>query len=308
MIKKSAKLYSYKNDELRNKIPSEHLVVVKPKKQRAVLRDFFETNVNLWNKYYDKNEGNPYKHNLNVLKLILKNYRNKKTLLDVGCGTGIPLIKFLKMGFDAKGFDFIDTSVRLTQDNLQKHGYGVNLVFKADIENSSTLPSKKFDIITSVGVFPHIINDKGALRNMKKILNENGLVLLQFKNDLFNLFTLNAYSEDFFKRLIDYRSLPKSLKKDIDIFYKQKLSAQSINSQFGILSKFHNPLTIKNELFEPTGFTVKNIHFFHYHRLPPIFQVNHNKIFRKLGDEMESPNDWKGYLMASSFIVEAQLK
>lgn len=304
----NTKLYSYKTDELRNDIPEEHLSVVDPKKQRLVLKNFFENNVHLWNNYYDKSEGNPYKHNLKVLKLILKNYKNKKLLLDVGCGTGIPLLEFLKLGFVAKGFDFTDSSIKISQDYLKKHGYDTNLVFKADIEDRSTLPSEKFDIITSVGVFPHITDDKKVLQNMKKLLNKNGLVLLQFKNDLFNLFTLNAYSKDFFKRLINFDKLPYHLKKEVDEFYKKRLSVHGINSQFGILSKFHNPLTIQDELFSPFGFTIKNIHFFHYHRLPPIFQLRHNNLFRKLGDEMERPDDWKGYFMASSFIVEAQLK
>lgn len=308
LIKKNTKLYSYKNDELRYKIPNEHLFVVNPKKQRTALKNFFESNVGMWSNYYDKNEGNPYKHNLKVLKIILQKYKNKKSLLDVGCGTGIPLLEFLKLGFDAKGCDFVDASILISQAYLQKHGYDMNLVFKADIENRSTLPQKKFDIITSVGVFPHIINDKKTLQNMKKLLNKNGLVLLQFKNDLFNLFTLNAYSKIFFQKLIDYEKLPTFLKKEVDEFYKKRLSIGGINSQFGILSKFHNPLTIQDELFKPMGFEVKHIHFFHYHRLPPIFQLKNNALFKKLGDEMENPRDWRGYFMASSFIIEAQLR
>lgn len=306
--KDDVSLYSYKNDQLRRVIPVEHLTVVNSEKQKLSCKTFFEENMHLWNKYYDENEGNPYKHNLHVLKLILKNYRNKKTLLDVGCGTGIPLIEFLKIGFSAKGFDFTNSSIEFTRSNLEKHGYDTNLVFKADIEDSSTLPSEKFDIITSIGVFPHLIDDVQALQNMKKLLGKNGLVLIQFRNDLFNLFTLNTYSEGFFKRLINYETLPHSLKKDVDEFYKKRLTIDSINSQFHILSKFHNPLTIKDQLFGPAGFDIKNIHFFHYHRLPPIFQLNNNALFRKLGDDLENPNDWRGYFMASSFIVEAQLK
>jgi len=301
-------IYSYKEDEFRKKIPTEHLQTTNPEKQRKNCKEFFEKNVNLWNTYYDAKEGNPYKHNLVVLKSILKNYDSAKTLLDLGCGTGIPLLEFLKMGFSAKGCDFIERSLDLTKQKLKKHGYNDDVIFYLDIEDSTTIPSEKFDIITSVGLFPHITDDKQALQNTKSMLNDNGTVLIQFRNDLFNLFTLNAYSEDFFKRLIDFDTLPNVLKKSIDDFYAQNLSTAAINSQFGLISKFHNPLNIENELFKPMGFEIKNIHFFHYHRLPPIFQTQDNDLFRKLSDEIEDPSDWRGHFLASSFIVEAQLK
>jgi len=56
------------------------------------------------------------------------------------------------------------------------------------------------------------------------------------------------------------------------------------------------------------GFEVKNIYFFHYHRLPPIFQKDDTKLFRKLSDEIEDPTDWRGHFLASSFIIEAELQ
>ena len=306
--KNSDKLYSYMDNEFRHDIPSGHLETTDPQKQKRKLKEFFEENVIRWDNYYDEREGNPYKHNLTILKSILKNYDKTKTILDLGCGTGIPLIEFLKMGFSAKGCDFTDSAISISKSKMRKNNYDEKSVFKLDIEDSSTLTNEKFDIITSVGVFPHVADEKQALENTKKLLNKHGIVLLQFRNDLFNLFTLNAYSENFFKRLIDFDTLPDDFKKHLNEFYKKTLLAETINAQFGILSKFHNPLTIQNELFSPLGFIVKNIYFFHYHRLPPIFQKNDTKLFRKLSDEIENPNDWRGNFLASSFIVEAELQ
>ncbi len=158
-------IYSYKDDELRKKIPTEHLKTINPEKQRKNCKEFFEKNVHLWNTYYDVKEGNPYKHNLVILKSILKNYDSSKTLLDLGCGTGIPLLEFLKMGFPAKGCDFIERSIDLTKQTLKKHNFDEHSVFYLDIEDSTTLSSEKFDIITAVGLFPHITDDKQAIQN-----------------------------------------------------------------------------------------------------------------------------------------------
>jgi len=306
--KNSDKLYSYMKNEFRHEIPSGHLETTDPKKQKRKLKEFFEENVKRWDDYYDKKEGNPYKHNLSILKSILENYDKTKTILDLGCGTGVPLLEFLRMGFSAKGCDFTDSAINISKSKMRENRYNENFVFKLDIEDSSTLTNEKFDIITSVGLFPHVADEKQVLQNTKRLLNKHGTVLLQFRNDLFNLFTLNAYSENFFKRLVDFDTLPDVFKSQLDKFYKKTLLAETINAQFGILSKFHNPLTIKNELFSPMGFEVKNIYFFHYHRLPPIFQKDDTKLFRKLSDEIEDPTDWRGHFLASSFIIEAELQ
>jgi len=73
------------------------------------------------------------------------------------------------------------------------------------------------------------------------------------------------------------------------------------------LAKFSNPLSIKENLFEPSGFSVDNIHFYHYHALPPIFEEKYPEQFKELSLKLEKPNSWKGYLMASTYMVEATM-
>jgi hypothetical protein len=64
-------------------------------------------------------------------------------------------------------------------------------------------------------------------------------------------------------------------------------------------------LTIEDEIFKPNGFSVNKIHFYHYHALPPIFENKYPGLFQELSLRLEKPNDWKGYLMASAYVVEA---
>lgn len=101
------------------------------------------------------------------------------------------------------------------------------------------------------------------------------------------MFALNAYSKDFYKNLINFDSLPENYKDKVTEFYDRILGTPGINSEFKILSRFHNPLTIQKEIFEPLGFQVLNTHFFHYHRLPPYFQLEDNKTYMKMGQELE---------------------
>jgi hypothetical protein len=149
---------------------------------------------------------------------------------------------------------------------------------------------------------------------MRKRLNKKGLVLIEFRNDLFAAYTLNKYSLDFFlNRVIDLSSLPDYIAEELINFYSERLKVDKPDrkekgkiSYTDILAKFHNPLNIEDELFRPTEFSIVKIHFYHYHALPPIFENKYPKLFRELSLKMEKPNDWRGYLMASAYVVEAR--
>ena len=68
-----------------------------------------------------------------------------------------------------------------------------------------------------------------------------------------------------------------------------------------ILSRTHNPILLK--MVEDNGFKDVNILFYHFHRLPPMFEENNKELFRKESLKMEDPFDWRGFFMASAFII-----
>jgi hypothetical protein len=124
---------------------------------------------------------------------------------------------------------------------------------------------------------------------------------------------MNKYSVDFFlNELIGYDKLPKKIKNDLLNFYSKKLSIKKPTkrkdgriSYNDILARFRNPLTIEEDLFKPEKMRVDKIHFYHYHSLPPIFENNYPKIFRKLSRKLEKTDSWKGYFLSSAFVIEA---
>jgi len=250
---------------------------------------------------------------LNMVTELLK--KNKvKTILDVGCGTCIPMIRFLKEGFQVKGFDFSKKMVKNGKEELEKSGFDSDLIFYADLEKDKNLPDEKFDAILALGVFPHLSDEKKALSLMSERLEDQGLVLIEFRNDLFAAYTLNKYSLDFFlNRVIGISSLSDDVSEEIMDFYQERLKVdkpitkdKDKLSYNDVLAKFRNPLSVEEELFRPNGFSVVDLHFYHYHSLPPIFENKHPDLFRELSLKMEKPNDWRGYLMASAYVVEAR--
>ena len=263
---------------------------------------------------YDKGyKGYPANQiRLNFIAKRLKKNRIKK-VLDAGCGSCSTIIKLLKEGFQVKGFDISKEMVKEGKEYIQRRGYDPALIFKADLENKKSLPKERFDAVVALGVFPHVLNEGKALRNMRDLLKPKGRVFIEFRNDLFAAYTLNKYSLDFFlNRALDLNSLPKTVSGEVVNFYSERFNLDKPNKRGNgrliytdIMAKFKNPLSIERELFKKNGFSVMKIHFYHYHALPPIFQNRYPKLFRKLSLKMEKPDDWRGYLMASAYVVEA---
>lgn len=278
--------------------------------------------------YYDQEAGDyikqyqegydQYPANLIRIKFIIERLKKNsiKTILDAGCGTCGPMIKLLKEGFDVKGFDFSKDMVEEGKKELEKAGYNPELIHVADLEGGSGLSNGKCDAMLALGVFPHIIDEKKALLNMGNMLNPDGLVFIEFRNDLFSAYTLNKYSLDFFlNRAIDLNSFPREIRDEVIDFYSERLKIDKpIEEKSGklryedILAKFRNPLSIGKELFEPCNLPITDIHFYHYHALPPIFENKYPKLFREISLKMERPDDWRGYLMASAYVIEAKKK
>ncbi len=141
-----------------------------------------------------------------------------------------------------------------------------------------------------------------SLKNIHKRLKNKGRVFIQFRNDLFAMFTFNLYSADFYKKLIPLDLFSPELRERAIDFFNKKLDIPFQNKEINILSKFDNPLNMKG-LFN--NFEIVNTYFFHFHPLPPIFEKTHFEEFRKVSKQIEQSQNWKGYFMASSFIIEA---
>jgi len=250
------------------------------------------------------------------LNFIIKILKQKKinNIYDVGCGTGGPMIKMLNNKIKAEGGDFAEKMVEEGKEELKKAGYNSNLLNKIDLEDRKTLPKKKYNSALALGVFPHILDQKKGLKNINFLLKKNGSAFISFRNDLFALSTLNEYSLDLFlNRLFNIKVFPKKIQQEVLKFYKDRLKTTvSIKKENGnvlytsIMARFHNPLTLEEELFKPCGFKITKIHFYHYHALPSFFQKKYKKIYDNESLKLEHTNDWKGYFLASAFVVEAK--
>ena len=133
-----------------------------------------------------------------------------KNVLDIGCGSGIHALAFLRLG--AKSVTCIDydlESVKTTKNLLEKF-YRRNtnyVVEKADIlssDFSKKIKLKKFDIVYSWGVLHHTGSMFKAIDNACQLVNKNGklAIALYIKTNLCKFWVLEKkiYSSFFWIR------------------------------------------------------------------------------------------------------------
>ena len=268
-----------------------------------------------------------YPANQKRLELILQRLQELKpaTLIDCGCGEGTPMVRFHERGVQVWGFDFVEAMVELARSNLARHGL-TDRVWVGDVADRSSfqpvgrsLPSR-FDAMVATGVFPHLPQQETALNNMASFLNNRGRVFVEFRNELFALFTLNRYGYEFFRdRLIrmdllkrryphwasQLEALDAELKRLFALDSPLRRASSSGGPGFDeILAKFNNPEEI-GTLFEKSGLRLEKIHFYHWHAFPPLFEARFPELFRQASLDQEGSADGQGKWMASAFVVEA---
>ena len=157
-----------------------------------------------------------------------RNIRNLK-ILDVGCGGGIICEPLARLGAKVTGIDFAPNNIIAAKIHSKKNKLKINYINK-DIEKSKL--DEKFDIILMFEVLEHLDNWKKTIKNIKKNLNKNGLIIISTinRNLLSKIFAINI-AENILnwipKGTHDYNKLikPEELKK---ILLKEKFNFNNI--------------------------------------------------------------------------------
>ena len=103
--------------------------------------------------------------------------RGKRTL-DVGCGSGFNLVLHGALASVAVGMDVSLPSLENARRYCEKEKVSERvLLIHGDICRQY-LPPASFDLITCIGVLHHIPRHREALRNMARLLDEGGYLLL----------------------------------------------------------------------------------------------------------------------------------
>lgn len=245
------------------------------------------------------------KQRLAIIMTLLDKIK-PKNISDAGCGAGMPIIEMLKMGYDVTGYDKSQNMIERAKTNLINNGFDPDKVCIGNFEDPDHIKDQSFDCITGMGAFYYSRDILKTLLNQKKKLRKGGHLIFSLRNKLFDLVTLNEYTQEFLGELFGIDKYDEKIQK---IFFDQFSNINKVKKKFknldesGVFSTVHNPLTVNDELLEPLGLLFRKTYFFHFHSLPPIFEHIIPEQFRLDSWKMENPTDWKGNFLSSGFIV-----
>jgi len=247
------------------------------------------------------------------------------TLLDAGCGPASMLRDLQGLDIERYGFDLTPEMVSEAQAVLAAQGVPAEHIWRGSVlEPSAFAPpgaKREFDATICFGVLPHIPRecDEKVLANLAGSVREGGLVMVEARNQLFALFTLNRYSHDFFLESLvglnalraqakeeelpaleqGLRTLGERFRLDLPAVRKGKAGEPGYDE---VLSRTHNPFELRAAA-ERAGLRDVTLLFYHYHCLPPMLEALVPALFRRASLALENPTDWKGHFMASAFIL-----
>ena len=110
----------------------------------------------------------------------------KGNILDHGAATGLALIPWKKKGWKCFGVEPHKASVKYANKlglNV-KLGYGENLSFKNNF----------FDVVISLGSFEHAYDINKTFKEFKRVLKNNGKLILRWRSDKFRGSPLEYYN------------------------------------------------------------------------------------------------------------------
>jgi hypothetical protein len=163
-----------------------------------------------------------------------------------------------------------------------------------------------------IGAFTHPVDTTKALRHLWDVLKPGALLVVELRNELFDLFTANEFTIRSLRRWLPssllveealanleqrtYRRLPIPPRSEAQVAHEQFFSVPSV---------WRNPFTVDAE-YQAAGFSVMEKCGFHWHVVPPAFESLDPAAFRAESLALEKhPLDWRWHFMCSAFLLTA---
>ncbi len=225
-----------------------------------------------------------------------------KKILDVGCGIGHLVSRFLKNNTHCSGIDLSENMIATAKELLLKQNFHPELVSRGDIFTYQS--NQGFDTIIANGVVWYYEDKTDFLKKIHSLATPQANIWVVHRNLFFNMYALNQgtfdlFSENFFSHL--------ELQSKNSLTDQLHLALPSLSEKVhrnGELHKpYDNPLTI-HTLYDSCQMSVENIYYTYIHPTPPRF----NQAFppEKYAELQKAfGKHWAGMFMGSQFIVHA---
>jgi 2-polyprenyl-3-methyl-5-hydroxy-6-metoxy-1,4-benzoquinol methylase len=147
-------------------------------------KKYYQDNKGSYEVKYSTEELNYFNNKIGekywVINKLTGNPENNKTLLDIGCGEGFTLKYFKDKGWGITGIDYSDFACKTFNPDC------IPSLLTGDIyQNMIPLieSSIKYDVVWLDNVLEHVLDPLHLLKQCKKLLNANGVLVIEVPND-----------------------------------------------------------------------------------------------------------------------------
>lgn len=282
-----------------------------------------------WNKYAENWDYMSYSKKSNFTRFpsseirhaeiikYLSRYKKNLKILDIGCADGTLLYSLKKIGFkNLTGIDNSESMINVANKRQIKAKNRIKF-FKCDAERIPTI--EKYDIICAIGLIEYLNNNQKFSKKLNKILKKKGILIIESRNKLFNLFSSNEYTlkdkvklkdylnevdklENLYSKKITKKNLLLSLKNLVKLNFKNNNTNIKRIEKFPINLPQFTPSHVK-KIFEKNKLKNYQIIFYHAHIFPPRYEKYFPKIYNMINYFLQPLGNTKmGPLICSSFL------
>ena len=103
-----------------------------------------------------------------------------KKVLEVGCGAGIDLVRFARVGANVTGIDLSKTAIDLARRNIEQNGLTADLF----VMNGEAMQfhDDSFDVVYAHGVLQYTADTKKMIAEIHRVLKPEGEAILMVYN------------------------------------------------------------------------------------------------------------------------------
>src|SRR5262249_23428670 len=231
-----------------------------------------------FDQYYRSAEVYPPIHQAIVRDLLVA--AKARRIIDAGCGPASMLRTLADLDMDFYGFDLTPEMVVEGRRIMLELGRPTEHIWEGSVLDRSAYRAAEmspYDAALCIGVLPHVRPDDDivVLARLCEAVRPGGLVIIEARNQLFSLFTLNRYSRVFFLSALirpqtfagaDPTALQAAL-DELDQRFRTDLPPvrrghQGEPGYDEVLSRTHNPLVLREQMIA-AGFRTVRLLFYH---------------------------------------------
>jgi len=207
-----------------------------------------------------------HQHRLAVIRALIPDelFAAGRQIFDFGCGDAVHFRAFLDAGAHIEGVDISERMIEQARQRLRDLRRDVDLARVGGVDALHAVPAASLDAVLSFNVLAYLTQaeEKTFYEQSARVLKVGGYLLVTHSNELFDMFSLNRYTVEFFQRYLASEPYCKSALKEL-------LAKADVPEEAVTYNVRENPLSYRHKLAR-YGFKETRQEFINFHRAPPL--------------------------------------